>query len=54
MADLVVTGTDTDVGKTVVAAAIILGLRHMGIRAVGFKPVESGLAPERRRTPTSC
>jgi dethiobiotin synthetase len=46
MADLVVTGTDTDVGKTVVAAAIILGLRQMGIRAVGFQPVESGLAPE--------
>jgi dethiobiotin synthetase len=46
MADLVVTGTDTGVGKTVVAAAIILGLRQMGIRAVGFKPVESGLAPE--------
>jgi len=46
MADLLVTGTDTDVGKTVVAAAIILGLRQMGIRAVGFKPAETGLAPE--------
>jgi dethiobiotin synthetase len=43
MADLLVTGTDTTVGKTLVAAALLLELRSRGIAAVGFKPVESGL-----------
>ena len=41
--DFLVTGTDTGVGKTVVAAALILALREAGVRALGFKPVESGL-----------
>ena len=41
MNDLLVTGTDTGVGKTVVAAALILALRERGVRAVGFKPVET-------------
>jgi dethiobiotin synthetase len=31
------------VGKTVVAAALVLALRERGVRAVGFKPVETGL-----------
>ena len=43
MSDLLVTGTDTGVGKTVVAAALILALRDRGVRAVGFKPVETGM-----------
>ena len=43
MADLLVTGTDTGVGKTVVAAALIFALRERGIAAVGFKPVETGV-----------
>ncbi len=30
-------------GKTVVAAALVLGLRQRGVRAVGFKPVETGI-----------
>jgi dethiobiotin synthetase len=42
LADLLVTGTDTGVGKTVVAAALILALRQLAIRAIGFKPVETG------------
>jgi dethiobiotin synthetase len=42
--DLLVTGTDTGVGKTVVAAALILARRDRGLRALGFKPVESGLS----------
>ncbi len=42
-ADLLVTGTDTGVGKTVVTAAIVMALRRQGVPAVGFKPVESGL-----------
>ncbi len=45
MTDLLVTGTDTGVGKTVVAAALLLALRERGVRALGFKPVETGLEP---------
>ena len=37
------TGTDTGVGKTVVAAALIRALRSSGVRAIGFKPVETGI-----------
>jgi dethiobiotin synthetase len=44
--DLLVTGTDTGVGKTVIAAAIVLAMRERGVRVVGFKPVESGLADQ--------
>ena len=43
MADYLVTGTDTGVGKTVVAAALVLAARAAGLRAVGFKPVETGI-----------
>ncbi|MBX6420657.1 MAG: dethiobiotin synthase [Nevskia sp.] len=42
-----VTGTDTGVGKTLVARALLLRLRAQGLRAAGFKPVASGA----RRTP---
>jgi dethiobiotin synthetase len=41
-AAVLVTGTDTGVGKTVVAAALVLAWRERGLRAIGFKPVESG------------
>jgi dethiobiotin synthetase len=41
--DLLVTGTDTGVGKTIVAAALITALRARGLRAVGFKPAETGI-----------
>jgi dethiobiotin synthetase len=41
--DLLVTGTDTGVGKTVIAAALVSALRARGVRAVGFKPAETGL-----------
>ena len=37
-----VTGTDTGVGKTIVAAAIALALRSRGMRIGVMKPVESG------------
>lgn len=37
-----VTGTDTGVGKTVVAGALIMALRAKGINACGMKPVETG------------
>jgi dethiobiotin synthetase len=42
-----VTGTDTGVGKTHVACALVAGLAATGRRAVGMKPVASGA----RRTP---
>jgi dethiobiotin synthetase len=43
-----VTGTDTGVGKSLVSAALLLGLRDSAVRAVGMKPVASGceLTPE--------
>ena len=37
-----ITGTDTEVGKTLVSGAVILKLRELGINAVGFKPVVAG------------
>ena len=37
-----VTGTDTEVGKTLVSGALILKLRAAGIKAIGFKPVAAG------------
>jgi dethiobiotin synthetase len=39
-----ITGTDTDVGKTAVAAALLRALAGAGHRAVGMKPVAAGLA----------
>lgn len=42
-----VTGTDTDVGKTVVACALVRGFRALGARVAVMKPVASGAA----RTP---
>lgn len=37
-----VTGTDTEVGKTLVSGALILKLRELGRNAFGFKPVVAG------------
>jgi len=42
-AGLFITGTDTGVGKTVVACALIRGLRSRGIDAAGMKAVETGV-----------
>jgi len=39
---LIVTGTDTAVGKTVVTCALIRALRRHGVAAVACKPVETG------------
>ena len=44
MIRLGVTGTDTGVGKTVVACAIATGLRRRGLRVAAMKPVETGVA----------
>ena len=38
-----ITGTDTNVGKTLVAAALILKLQSLGIKTIGFKPVVAGM-----------
>jgi len=43
--DLLVTGTDTGVGKTVIASALVMALRARGVRAIGFKPAETGTGP---------
>jgi dethiobiotin synthetase len=40
---LLVTGTDTEVGKTVVAAAICAALRARGAEVAAFKPVVTGI-----------
>lgn len=42
---LAVTGTDTGVGKTVVAAAILAWLTTRGRRVAGMKPIETGVVP---------
>ncbi len=39
---LFVTGTDTGVGKTVIAAAFILYLRAQGVDVAGMKPFQTG------------
>jgi len=40
-----VTGTDTGVGKTLVACALLKALAMRGLRAVGMKPVAAGARP---------
>ena len=41
-----VTGTDTGVGKTMAASALLHGLQRMGRAAIGMKPVASGCHQE--------
>lgn len=43
---LFVTGTDTGVGKTLVACELIRRLRGRGVDACGMKPVETGVGPD--------
>ena len=40
-----ITGTDTGVGKTAVAAALAYLMNQRGVRTVPVKPVQTGLAP---------
>ncbi len=42
---LVVTGTDTDVGKTVVTAAVVATLAGAGLAVAAYKPTQTGVAP---------
>lgn len=41
-----VTGTDTEVGKTLISCALLLHLRKTHARVVGMKPVAAGTTPE--------
>jgi len=43
--DLLVAGTDTEVGKTVLSLLLLSALRARGLRALPMKPVETGCAP---------
>ena len=45
MHGLFITGTDTAVGKTHVATALLRSLTGAGLRAVGMKPVAAGFEP---------
>jgi len=45
MRGIFVTGSDTGVGKTRVATALLEALRGSGVRAVGMKPVAAGIEP---------
>ena len=42
-----ITGTDTEVGKTLVASALIHCLRKQGNTAIGMKPIAAGAREER-------
>ena len=46
MRGVFVTGTDTEVGKSVVAASICAALAAAGRRVAAFKPVVTGLDDE--------
>ncbi|WP_322033442.1 dethiobiotin synthase [Paraburkholderia sp. J76] len=39
---LFVTGTDTEIGKTFVSAALLRGFTHAGLRAAALKPIAAG------------
>src|SRR5689334_14213302 len=43
--DAFITGTDTGVGKTLIACALLHRLRARGLRALGMKPVAAGVEP---------
>ncbi len=48
-----ITGTDTDAGKTIAAAAVLVSMRASGIDAVPMKPVQTGGLGNRDRQPES-
>lgn len=45
MAGVFVTGTDTGIGKTHVAVALVAALRASGVAVAGMKPVAAGIDP---------
>ena len=40
--DCFVTGTDTEIGKTLVSAALLTKLADAGYRSAGLKPIAAG------------
>jgi dethiobiotin synthetase len=44
-----VTGTDTEIGKTTIAAGLLHAARQQGLSTAAAKPVASGLQANRRR-----
>jgi dethiobiotin synthetase len=38
-----ITGTDTEVGKTLIVSSLILKLQESGLKTVGYKPVAAGM-----------
>ncbi|MFH2126979.1 MAG: dethiobiotin synthase [Pseudomonadota bacterium] len=50
---VVVVGTDTDAGKTMVSAALVVGLRQAGVPAGYLKPLASECAPGPEGRPVS-
>ena len=44
MAGVFITATDTDAGKTIVTASLLRCLLQRGLRAVAYKPIQSGCA----------
>ena len=47
---VIVTGTDTDAGKTVTTAVIAAALKQAGKDVLIIKPYQTGLAPEEPAT----
>lgn len=43
---LLVSGTDTEIGKTVVTCSILAALQSHGLTATGMKPICAGVTPE--------
>lgn len=41
---LAVTGTDTEIGKTVITMSLAIRARALGLRVAAMKPIESGIA----------
>lgn len=54
MIHLGVTGTDTGVGKTVIAAALVAALREEGLRVAPMKPIETGGGDDAERLLTAA
>ena len=47
-----ITGTDTGIGKTIVACALAARARQLDVRVAAMKPVESGVASRVHRDGT--
>lgn len=52
MRGILVTGTDTEIGKTFIAAGLLRALRANGLDAVPAKPVQTGVEPSPTGSPS--